>query len=347
MKDENPPSYLKLTEFQDRLKSLKKKHGRKALGQDGKINILAMESCLMNMVEVGYQLRDHVKIMVGSQGFVPNIGWPYQRILADLTKQPTTSPDQLAKNMVNLITRYYTDFLLAGESIDIGACDLQHVKKLAGVDKNLASSSPGIKQLADILIAGLNDSNRTTARRVQNALILAHWRAQSYNFEQFVDLWDFCYLLEDCCKLNIMPSPYKKRVVSVCKSIRSTIGDDHNSGFVLRSCYSGPDFQHSHGVSIYFPWVEVWQGYKEFEFATKTRWYEFLETYIARTRREPRVSPGLLDPSVTERELGLLRLSKLFVRRTDPNYGPTGRVCPVKNPAREVWFSPCQMNMEP
>ncbi|HOU78580.1 MAG TPA: clostripain-related cysteine peptidase [Syntrophales bacterium] len=50
-----------------------------------KIDIPGMDACLMTMVEVAWQLRDSVEILVGSEIEEPNDGWPYAEIIAFLT----------------------------------------------------------------------------------------------------------------------------------------------------------------------------------------------------------------------------------------------------------------------
>ena len=42
------------------------------------------------MIEVAYQLRDHVHVLVGSEELEP--GWPHAAILGDLTKNPMMTP---------------------------------------------------------------------------------------------------------------------------------------------------------------------------------------------------------------------------------------------------------------
>src|SRR5690349_13087120 len=57
------------------------------LGQ--KVDVVGMDACLMTMLEVAYQLRDHAKVLVGSEELEPGPGWPHAAILGDLSKNPT------------------------------------------------------------------------------------------------------------------------------------------------------------------------------------------------------------------------------------------------------------------
>ncbi|MDP2725364.1 MAG: clostripain-related cysteine peptidase, partial [Syntrophales bacterium] len=60
-----------------------------------------MDACLMNMVEVAYQLRDSVSYIVGPEIEEPFDGcWPYAEILAYLTAKPAKDPATVASEIV-------------------------------------------------------------------------------------------------------------------------------------------------------------------------------------------------------------------------------------------------------
>ena len=50
-----------------------------------KVDLVGMDACLMTMIEVAYQLRDHAQVLVGSEEVEPGPGWPHAAILGDLT----------------------------------------------------------------------------------------------------------------------------------------------------------------------------------------------------------------------------------------------------------------------
>ena len=53
-----------------------------------KVDVVGMDACLMTMIEVAYQLRDHAQVLVGSEEIEPGPGWPHAAILGDLTARP-------------------------------------------------------------------------------------------------------------------------------------------------------------------------------------------------------------------------------------------------------------------
>ncbi|MGH9849903.1 MAG: clostripain-related cysteine peptidase [Blastocatellia bacterium] len=278
LKGDNPPSSLSIHELADALKTVKRKI------KGGKIHILGMDSCLMSMAEVCAELADSTNLMVGAEGFELNTGWPYQRILEalklEVSRKAAVDPEELARIIVKTYIRYYQDYEVAGVSVDHAACDLRKFGEVIG--------AVGI--LAEMLIPKVEE------QEVQNAILLAHWRAQSYKNEQYVDLWDFCDLLEEGCD--------NQGVKAACKQVKEAV-----KSVVIMSRYHGAAFQHSHGLSIFFPWRGVERrvrnaeqkspeekpddltAYKSLEFHKKTKWGDFLGAYLDKTRREMRGEP--------------------------------------------------------
>src|SRR5688500_8603395 len=61
------------------------------LGQ--KLDILGFDSCVMGMLEVGYQFADLAKTMIASEGSVPSAGWTYAKILGCLAREQNRNID--------------------------------------------------------------------------------------------------------------------------------------------------------------------------------------------------------------------------------------------------------------
>jgi hypothetical protein len=249
------------------------------------ITILGMDSCLMSMAEVCYEVRNHVGYVVGSEGFVLSAGWPYGHLLSRLrdrlkNRDITLEPGNMAKFIVDDYLDYYREFLPAGVSVDMAACQLAKFSSdpPKGEPPSLKTS---MQELTKLLIEKLNNEKDTDIR---NRLILAHWRAQSYKFEQYTDLWDFCQQLQDIGPLDKVSDASGQ----VQKSIEAIVGG--------RQDYEGIEFQHSHGLSVYFPWSTpanmegVQTDYDRLQFAQEREcnWSGFLTKYLQATRRKRR-----------------------------------------------------------
>lgn len=257
LRDDTSNDSLSLSEMQTVLRAVRQELGRE-------IDVLGLDSCLMSMAEVFYQLRGTVSYVVANEGFNPNTGWPYHRILPALVADPAMSPEALARTVVERYIRYYKDFAHAGLSVDISACNV-------GATGVLADS---VRKLTNSLKAALAEDK--DSHIFKDALVMSHWEAQTYKHDQYTDLYDYCQVLISRCN--------NPAVTAACQEVMDII----QKRIVVKSCYCGADFQYSHGLSIYFPWSVVSGAYRELDFAQETGWHEFIEACVNATRRAPR-----------------------------------------------------------
>ncbi len=219
-----------------------------------KIDILGMDACMMSMAEVVYQLRDSVSLTVGSEEVEPGDGWPYNRILARLTKKPTMMPSELATTIVNEYLASYP----ANAGVTQSACDLSKAGLLASA----------VDQLADGLNSHLSDA------AVRATVIECRLQTQAYDTPDYIDLYDFCGLLESKTGFD--------DIRAACSAVKNMIQRD---GVVIRSGYKGKNVKHSNGLSIYFPQKSLSSLYATLDFTKKTSWGKFLERCISYTQR--------------------------------------------------------------
>ena len=133
----------------------------------------------------------------------------------------------------------------------------------------------------------------------------AHWRCQSYWFEQAIDIKDFCsQLILDMDFLNLQfdkfpDSELDPLLVTLSKIFRvkcnEVIGAVHRSVIAIGSL--GADYQFSNGISLFFPWTIrafrlMQQPYLNLMFTVEKGefWLKFLEDYLQTTRRLKRDS---------------------------------------------------------
>lgn len=359
--DENPASALGITDLSSALNRVKKRC-QEQLSKEGMIDVLGLDSCLMSMIEVCCELSDSVGILIGSEGFMLNAGWPYGRILDILNAHSSISAPDLAKSIVVSHIDYYSNYLPAGVSVDLSACDLKPSKINTLTEK--------VANLVDVLLTKkIHSQTRSLKPHFVDAVILAHWRAQSYKFELYTDLYDFC---DELIKsIGSVRSNEKLKVHTACLELQAAI-----RSVVLKASYCGVDFQYSHGLSVYFPWSKSETKsiiqYNDLAFATATGWAEFLYAYVRDTQRPirdhedtqaelwPPIAPGNPSPVKsgglvrtipelgfprTNPELGLPRTNpELGLPRTNPELGlPRGKILlvpKVKNAPNQVLKGP-------
>ena len=254
--DDNAEDFLDNVELQKVLAAVRKKIKRK-------LDLLGMDACLMSMAEIGYQLRDHVALTVGSEETEPGDGWPYNTILRDLAKKPQMS----ARDLSSLIVRRYIESYDAKSNVTQAACDLAKSETLG----------KAIDRLALSLKAQL------TAPDVRTAILTARSQVQNYDKPEYVDLYDLCALLTTNCRSN--------KIRNACAKVQQAIT---KGGYVVANGSRGSGVANSHGVSIYFPdrptsiSAPISPLYANLDFAKQLAWAGFLSAWLDSLKRSAR-----------------------------------------------------------
>ena len=101
---------------------------------DKKLDIIGFDACLMNMMEVAYQLRDHTELLVGSEELEPGKGWNYAAVVGFLVENPNASNEEVSKAIVeSFIASYAEDenlkvtlSVLRADKLEDVACRMNH-----------------------------------------------------------------------------------------------------------------------------------------------------------------------------------------------------------------------------
>jgi hypothetical protein len=212
-----------------------------------KVDVLGFDACLMNMVEVAYQLRGSADFISGSEEVEPGDGWPYDRILADLAAKPTMSAAALGDTIVR---RYAASY--KSDAVTLSLLDLEKSKAVADA----------VDRLAGALIQALKDGEIA-------AITKAAKDAQRFDMKDFVDLGDLAAQLRKRCR--------SKAVKSAADAVTAAL----RGAFVATEKHSGTSVARASGVSIYCPLIvrEAKLVYDRLAFAKDTRWNEFLAAY--------------------------------------------------------------------
>ncbi|MBN2087985.1 peptidase C11 [candidate division KSB1 bacterium] len=245
--DDNAQDFLDNLELKAVLNSATSKIGQK-------LDIVGMDACLMNMVEVAYQMRENVACIVGSEETEPGDGWPYHTILTDLAAKPTMTPDEFSA----IIVQKYLDSYSPGDKVTQSAFDLAQCTTLANA----------IDELAKTMTGKLNKSS------VVNMIMRVRNQVQSYDVAEYIDLVDFCKLLRSRTS--------QKALKAACLNVINAV---QTSKFVIATGYKGSAVSHSYGVSIYFPTRNISSLYATLDFTNDTTWDEFLAAYLKATGR--------------------------------------------------------------
>jgi hypothetical protein len=222
-----------------------------------KIDLLGMDACLMNMGEVGYQLRGSVDHLVGSEETEPGDGWPYDAILRGLASKPQQTPLALGELIVSEYLRSYRG---GREAVTQSLSDLGRGPQLAAAVKKLATA--------------LRKALATRAGWL--AILEARQRAQAYEVRENVDLTDLCRLLSDAKGL---PTAAKQACAGVLTALSG------KTPYIVQSGFIGAPVANSNGTAIYFPTNSISPLYAGLDFAKATGWGAFLEAFVAAGQR--------------------------------------------------------------
>jgi hypothetical protein len=256
-----------------------------------KIDLLGMDSCQMSSIEVAFEAEDSVQYLVASEGLVLNAGWPYHRVLEALAA-PSRLAVSAARAVAAAYLAFYRDYELVGLSTDIAVTDLSRLSPLEDAVRELSALLRGV--LAKLAPDGIeeaieldelrrieSDVEADFARSVRDAVVLAHQSAQSYKCDRYTDLGDFVTQLLRFGR-GWSQEPRALPIVEAGARLRDAIDEA-----VVLSGTTGAEFQHSRGLSIYFPWspADYLPEYRNLRFHERTKWADFLETYLGATAR--------------------------------------------------------------
>jgi hypothetical protein len=248
-----------------------------------KLDVLGFDSCVMGMLEVGYQFNYVARTLIASEGSVPSAGWTYAKLLGRLTREQNRNLDtrQVAAIFVEEFIQSQDSYTVGGVSVDMAAWDLGRFAQLADA----------FDGLAEALIACFKDTECRIYRQMERVILHVHWKCQSYMYDQNVDLGDFCELLDRECDLvaeEIGGGDDVEMLEKVQKECRKVLKE--LSKAVILSGFSGGGYQYSNGVSVFFPWSrEAYEAskknYESLWFAQDVKrqrlsWTDFLKKYL-------------------------------------------------------------------
>jgi hypothetical protein len=251
------------------------------LGQ--KLEILGFDSCVMGMLEVGYQFNLAAKTMIASEGSVPSAGWTYAKILGSLAREHNRNVDSrsVAEMFVREFIRSQDAYTVGGVSVDMAAWDLSRFDRLATAFDGLAQA----------LLRCFEDAESRIYRQIERVILQVHWKCQSYMYDQNVDLGDFCELLDRECGLvaeELGEGNDIELLTGVQEQCREVLKQLQKA--VILGGFSGGGYQYSNGVSVFFPWSrEAYEvsrkNYETLSFAKDVKrkqlsWTDFLKKYL-------------------------------------------------------------------
>jgi len=220
-----------------------------------RLDILAMDACLMQMAEVCYEVKDHVRFCVTSEDSEPCDGYSYDDFLGTLAKDPSMDASTLAKVMAQSYTAHYA---AKNESCT------QSVVDLTQLDSFLAK----FDQLVVKLTGLLSDYETLAALRNQ-----VRAKTQAFYLRTNIDLGHFLKLVQQNVK--------NPEIQTLVAETLALYGAGQNP-LIAGNYINGESMKNSTGMAIFFhSFMAPEKSYGKTHFAQNTSWMRFLEAYIA------------------------------------------------------------------
>jgi len=231
---DRPVSYLTNEGLKKALKDAQTRINRwENKGDDWRLDLLGMDACNMNLIELGYEVRKFANYLIASQDEIPDASWPYYNILHKLqteteilnckyqekeseevpaSTEMTGDQDsrhteisekyepqdiyRIVRNIAKAYTEAYQDYI--EQPVALSALNLEALRE----DKNQARGDK-LREKFGPLIDVLQ--LHTTYREINDAIIFARRRVRSFytripstrefhTRDIYVDLIHFCNL---------------------------------------------------------------------------------------------------------------------------------------------------------
>lgn len=212
-----------------------------------KIELLGMDACLMNMIEVAMEVAPYVDVLVGSQEKEPGAGWPYEQVLQVLRAEETT--EGAARGIVD---RYIASYG-AEERVTQSAVAVSRLQPLVQALDHLAGS---------LLQQEVEDARRE--------LFKAQRRSIRFMNSAYMDIRSLARSLRGVSS--------SADVQAACQVVEAALDDPE--GPILATA-GAANLQGACGLSIYAPLMRLPSDhYAELAFARATRWGQMLDRLL-------------------------------------------------------------------
>jgi len=217
-----------------------------------RFSILGFDACYMASVEVAFELSSICDVYVGSQSRVPEIGWPYELVMNELSiNQPTK-----ACNIAKLICSNFLSLYSKEKKACISALDTAELPALVNAMRNLT----------DCLLSQISKPETFMAIYRARSKTTFFGDADKSNF---IDLLGFVTNLSKMFKAD---DAIVTAAETVADNIHRTVLSNQTQGFNAAG-----------GISILFPLnplTEIIENrYSMLAFNSKTGWHQLLNAF--------------------------------------------------------------------
>jgi hypothetical protein len=219
-----------------------------------KVDIFGFDACLMQMIEVSYEMKKAVHYTVGSEETEPGDGWPYDDFLGPLVANPDMSPKDLAILEAKKYNASYNGGSQGHETVTHSAVDVNAYTNFLPILDNFANA----------LI-----ENGSAISSIKSAIS----SSQDFYYHDYKDLYDFARLV----KSNVNDSNIQNKADAVMTALKGS-----NNPVILYGGNTSGSMKNAEGLSIWIPDKSTYESkkteYKALKFTKDSKWDEFIES---------------------------------------------------------------------
>ena len=114
-----------------------------------RIDLFAFDACLMQQIEVAFELRKYARVLLAPQSIMPLAGFRYDELLQALHTNPSTAATTLAQSIINSTVSNYTGVQpIALSAVDLTKIvDIKHYFTVMSASLTQGTPSPSMNQL--------------------------------------------------------------------------------------------------------------------------------------------------------------------------------------------------------
>ncbi len=228
------------------------------------IEVLGLDACIQAFIEVAYEYsvsEIDVEYLVGSEGFVPLDGYPYDQIAGKLVDEPDIETEELLAFWTDAYVSYYEE--RKGQMREIMSCTLSAINV-----SMIGDVITGLRTLTEALESNSEATHDLISKAMGEAMM--PWGIHGWG-GALVDLVSFV----DCL------SPHFDEAAILSEVLDSAVNVSNTNP--MEACNTG-------GLGIFFPpsyhafrnnpwWWDGWgEYYEDTKFAAEG-WLDFLYTY--------------------------------------------------------------------
>lgn len=221
---------------------------KKALGK--RIDVFCFDACLMQMIEVAYNLKDSVDYLVASQEVEPGGGYPYDFIFKHFTEG--TTPRELSEIIVREFARAFD-----------GGSQGYH---------STTQSALKAEKIDDVIDAINGFSKAAMSGNYQSEFRHALNNVQKFYYRTNIDLGHLVQLTNHL----IDDQPFTNASNKLLEAIDNA---------VVANGLSGHNTRNATGIAIYFPFsvYSFSNNYQHLDFAQDTLWEQMVRDYYSKS----------------------------------------------------------------